>query len=94
VELVSPDGELPRLPVARAVWKPKPDFATAAEGWLEAGGPHHTVLCRAIGSEMFADFARIAGVELLVIDDSTRMRDFLNELRWNDAAYRVAGGRA
>jgi L-arabinose isomerase len=94
VELVSPDGELPRLPVARAVWKPKPDFATAAEGWLEAGGPHHTVLCRAIGSEMFADFARIAGVELLVIDESTRMRDFLNELRWNDAAYRVAGGRA
>jgi L-arabinose isomerase len=89
VELVPPDEELPRLPVARAVWKPKPDFATAAEAWLEAGGPHHTVLCRAIGTEAFADLARIVGLELLVIDDSTRLRDFANELRWNEAAYHV-----
>ena len=89
VELVPPDEELPRLPVARAVWKPEPDFATATEAWLEAGGPHHTVLCRAIGSDVFADLARIAGVELLVIDASTRMRDFVNELRWNEAAYRL-----
>jgi L-arabinose isomerase len=92
VELVPPDEELPRLPVARAVWKPKPDFATAAGAWLEAGGPHHTVLCRAIGSEAFEDLARIAGVELLVIDDSTRLRDFANELRWNEAAYLLARG--
>jgi L-arabinose isomerase len=92
VELVAPDEELPRLPVARAVWKPTPDFATAAEAWLEAGGPHHTVLCRAIGTEAFTDFARIAGVELLVIDDSTRMRDFMNELRWNEAAYHLGRG--
>jgi L-arabinose isomerase len=87
VELVAPDEELPRLPVARAVWKPKPDFATAAEAWLEAGGPHHTVLCRAIGTEAFADLARIAGLELLVIDDSTRLREFANELRWNEAYH-------
>jgi L-arabinose isomerase len=88
VELIPPDGELPRLPVARAVWKPKPDFATAAEAWLEAGGPHHTVLCRAIGADMFEDFARIAGVELVMIDETTRMRDFMNELRWNEVAYK------
>jgi len=74
--------------VARAVWKPKPDFATAAEAWLEAGGPHHTVLCRAIGADMFEDFARIAGVELVMIDETTRMRDFMNELRWNEVAYK------
>jgi L-arabinose isomerase len=92
VEVVPPDDELPRLPVARAVWKPKPDFATAAETWLEAGGPHHTVLCRAIGSEVFADLARIAGLELLVIDESTRLRDFANELRWNAAYYHLARG--
>jgi L-arabinose isomerase len=92
VELVAPDEELPRLPVARAVWKPKPDFVTAAEAWLQAGGPHHTVLCRAIGSEAFEDLARIAGVELLVIDGSTRLRDFANELRWNEAAYLLARG--
>jgi len=92
VDLVPPDEELPRLPVARAVWKPRPDFATAAEAWLEAGGPHHTVLCRAIGSEAFADLARIAGLELLVIDDSTRLRDFANELRWNEAYHLLARG--
>ena len=85
-------GGPPRLPVARAVWKPKPDFATAAEAWLRAGGPHHSVLCRAIGSEAFADLAEIAGIELLVIDDTTRIRDVANELRWNQAYYRLAGG--
>jgi L-arabinose isomerase len=92
VELVEPDEDLPRLPVARAVWKPKPDFATATEAWLRAGGPHHSVLCRAIGSEAFADLAEIAGIELLVIDDTTRIRDVANELRWNQAYFRLAGG--
>jgi L-arabinose isomerase len=92
VELVEPDEALPRLPVARAVWKPKPDFTTATEAWLRAGGPHHSVLCRAIGSEAFTDLAEIAGIELLVIDDATRIRDVVNELRWNQAYYRLAGG--
>jgi L-arabinose isomerase len=92
IELVPPVEDLPRLPVARAVWKPRPDFATAAEAWLTAGGPHHTVLCRAIGTEAFADFARIVGLELLVIDESTRLRDFANELRWNEAYYHLARG--
>ena len=43
VELVEPAEDLPRLPVARALWRPKPDFATGVEAWLRAGGPHHTV---------------------------------------------------
>jgi L-arabinose isomerase len=92
VEIVQPREDLPRLPVARALWKPKPDFATAAEAWLRAGGPHHTVLCQAIGTEAFDDLAEIAGIELLVIDDTTRIRDIANELRWNQAYYRLAGG--
>jgi L-arabinose isomerase len=91
VEVVEPDHDLPRLPVARALWRPKPDFATAAEAWLRAGGSHHTVLTRALGTEAFADFAEIAGIELLVIDDTTRIRDVANELRWNHAYYRLAG---
>jgi L-arabinose isomerase len=91
VELVQPPEDLPRLPVARALWRPKPDFPIAAEAWLRAGGPHHTVLCRAIGTEAFVDFAEIAGIELLVIDEQTRIRDVANELRWNQAYYRLAG---
>jgi L-arabinose isomerase len=92
VDLVEPAEELPRLPVARALWRPKPDFATAAEAWLRAGGSHHTVLCRAVGTEAFADLAEMAGLELLVIDERTRVRDVANELRWNQAYYRLAGG--
>ena len=92
VEVVEPEEALPRLPVARALWKPKPDFATAAEAWLQAGGPHHTVLCQGIGSEAFADLAEIAGIELIIIDDASRARDVANELRWNQAYYRLAGG--
>jgi L-arabinose isomerase len=92
VDVVEPDEELPRLPVARAVWEPKPDLATAAEAWLHAGAPHHTVLCRAIGTEALADFAEIAGLELLVIDADTRVPELKKELRWNEAYFHLARG--
>jgi L-arabinose isomerase len=92
IEVVSPPQPLPRLPVARAVWKPKPDLRTAAQAWLEAGGSHHTVFSSALGIEPLSDLAEIAGVELLVIDERTRSRDFRNELRWNRAYYRLARG--
>ena len=62
----APD-ELPKLPVARAVWKPRPDFETAAEGWLAAGGSHHTVFTSALGLQAFTDLAEIAAVELVSI---------------------------
>ena len=93
VEVIPPPHPLPRLPVARAVWRPAPDFATAAEAWLAAGGPHHTVLSAALDVETVADFAEIAGVELLVIDERTTVRQFRNELRWNDAGYRLGPAR-
>ena len=89
VDVVEPDEELPRLPVARALWEPRPDLSTAAEAWLVAGGPHHTAFCRALGREAFEDLAEIAGVELLVIDAETRMADFVKEVRWNQAYYRT-----
>ena len=92
VEVVDPDEPLPKLPVGRAVWKPKPDFATSAESWLLAGGPHHTCLTSAVGTEALTDFARMAGVELVVIDGSTSARSFANELRWNSAYHRLAQG--
>jgi L-arabinose isomerase len=91
VEVVPPDEELPRLPVARAVWEPKPDLATAAEAWLIAGGPHHTSFCPALGTEAFVDLAEIAGLELLSIGERTRIEDFKKELRWNQAFFHLAG---
>jgi L-arabinose isomerase len=92
VELVHPDEPLPQLPVARALWRPRPDLSTSAEAWLLAGGPHHTVLSGQLDTEIVADFADIAGIELVVIDAETRMRDFTRELRWNQAYYRLAEG--
>ncbi len=92
IDVVSPDFELPKLPVARAVWTPRPDFRTSTQSWLTAGGPHHTVLSTAVGTEEVHDLATMVGVELLVIDDATTTRSFANEIRWNQAYFRLAQG--
>ncbi|MGE8512529.1 MAG: L-arabinose isomerase [Chryseobacterium culicis] len=80
--------ELPKLPVARVLWKPLPDLYTAAEAWILAGGAHHTCYSENISAEQLEDFAEIAGIEALVIDEDTKMRDFKNTLRWNEMYYR------
>jgi L-arabinose isomerase len=92
IEVVAPDEPLPRLPVARAVWRPSPDLATSAECWLTAGGPHHTVLSTAVGTEVLTDLAEMLRTELLVIEADTTRRQFANEIRWNQAYYRLAQG--
>ncbi|MFC7385710.1 L-arabinose isomerase [Sphaerisporangium rhizosphaerae] len=92
IDVISPAEPLPRLPVARAVWTPRPDLRTSAESWLTAGAPHHTVLSAAVGAEELTDFADMLGVELLVIDADTTSRQFTKELRWNQAYYRLAQG--
>jgi L-arabinose isomerase len=92
VDVVEPRAPLPNLPVGRAVWRPRPDFATSAAAWLTAGAAHHTVMSTAVGIEAFEDFARIAGVELLVIDESTTLRAFEQEVRWNAVYHRLADG--
>jgi L-arabinose isomerase len=85
LEVVSPPQEMPKLPVARALWKPLPNLNVAAAAWIYAGGSHHPTYSQALTTEHFEDFAVINGVELLVIDADTRLRDFKNVIRWNDA---------
>ncbi len=92
VEVVALPEPLPKLPVARAVWKPAPNFATSAAAWLTAGAAHHTVMSTAVGLETFEDFAEIARTELLVIDEDTTSRGFAREVKWNAAYYRLAQG--
>ncbi|MCK9896849.1 L-arabinose isomerase [Frankia sp. AgB32] len=92
VTVVPPDEPLPKLPVARAVWEPKPSLAGSAEAWITAGGPHHTVMSTAVDTDQIAEFATILGVELLVIDGATNRRDFADRIRWNQAYYRLAQG--
>ena len=92
VEVVSPDKPLPKLPVARAVWMPKPDLSTSAAAWIYAGGAHHTGFSQAVTTEMIEDFAVMAGVELVVIDADTRLRQFKQELRWDEVYYGLNRG--
>jgi L-arabinose isomerase len=92
VEVVQPTAPLPKIPVGRAVWKPEPNFQTSAAAWLTAGAAHHTVMSTALGIEAFEDFARIAGVELLIIDENTTLRAFEQEVRWNQVYHRLAEG--
>ncbi|WP_165985259.1 L-arabinose isomerase [Streptomyces sp. YIM 98790] len=89
VELVPPALPLGRLPVARAVWEPRPSFAESAESWLLAGAPHHTVLSSALTTEVLTDFADMCGVELLAIGADTTPGQLAKEIRWNQAYYRL-----
>jgi L-arabinose isomerase len=92
VDVVAPDYDLPKLPVARALWAPRPNLKTAAEAWILAGGAHHTGFSQALTKEYLEDFAEIAGIECVLIDNDTKIRDFQKELRWNDLYYHLAQG--
>ncbi|MEU6158588.1 L-arabinose isomerase [Streptomyces sp. NPDC047130] len=92
IDVVPPPHPLPALPVARAVWRPRPDLRTSTESWLTAGGPHHTVLSTALTSEHLDDLAEMLKVELALIDAGTTTRRFRSELRWNQAYHRLARG--
>jgi L-arabinose isomerase len=87
VDVVEPPEPLPRLPVARALWDPRPELETAAAAWIHAGGAHHTGFSLALTPEHLEDFAGMAGIEFLLIDEATDLRRFRSEIRWNDAAY-------
>ncbi len=89
VEAVEPEADLPKLPVARVLWEPKPDMETAVTAWILAGGAHHTVYTQALTTEFLEDFADIAGIELLVIDEDTRLRQFKDTLNANEAYYHL-----
>jgi L-arabinose isomerase len=87
VESVAPMQALPQLPVARVLWDAKPNLDVAATAWILAGGAHHTVYTQALTTDYLEDLADIAGIELLVIDERTRIRDFKDTLRANEAYY-------
>jgi L-arabinose isomerase len=90
VDVVPMDEPLPRLPVARALWLPRPDLKTATTAWILAGGAHHTGFSYALTSEHMQDFAEMAGLEFLLIEPNTTVSQFEKELRWNDLYYLLA----
>ena len=89
VEAIRPKEDLPNLPVARVLWDAKPNLDIAATAWILAGGAHHTVYSQTITTEFMEDFADIAGIELLVIDEKTTVRDFKDKINANEAYYHL-----
>jgi L-arabinose isomerase len=92
VDVVRPEQPMPKLPVAQAVWKCRPNFEDACACWIYAGGAHHTGFSQAVTTEMLEDFAAIAGLEAVIIDANTKVRQFKQELMWNDCAYGLKSG--
>lgn len=92
VDVVPPDADLPKLPVARVVWTPKPSLAVGAAAWILAGGAHHTGFSMALTAEYLEDFAEMAGVEYVLIDEKATISDVKKELKWNELYYHLARG--
>jgi L-arabinose isomerase len=91
VEVVPTDEPLPNLPVARALWTPQPNLKVAAAAWILAGGAHHTGFSLSITPEFMEDFAEMAGIEYLLIDENSTVSGFKKELKWNHVAASLAG---
>lgn len=89
VEAIKPMADMPNLPVARVLWDAKPNLEIAATAWILAGGAHHTVYSQAINTEYMEDLADMAGIELLVIDQKTTVRDFKDKMNANEAYYHM-----
>ncbi|MGQ8364493.1 L-arabinose isomerase [Glaciecola sp. 1036] len=92
VETVAPPADLPNLPVASALWEPKPNLSVASAAWIHAGGAHHSAYSQAVTTDMVVDFAEMAGVETIIIDADTTIRGLKSELRQNAAYYYLKQG--
>lgn len=79
---------MPKLPVATAFWTPQPSLEVGAEAWILAGGAHHTAFSYDLTVEQMEDWAAAMGIESVVIDNNTNIRDFKNILRWNSVAFK------
>lgn len=89
VEAVAAERDMPKLPVARVLWKPEPSLTESAEAWLLAGGAHHTVFSYEVKTEDLLDYAELTGIECVVIDKDTKPYAFKNELRWNELYWKL-----
>ncbi len=88
VECKKVEKPMPKLPVATAFWQPKPNLQVGVEAWILAGGAHHTAFSYDLTAEQMVDWADAMGIESVVIDENTRIREFKNELKWNSMLYR------
>jgi L-arabinose isomerase len=89
LDVVKPEHPMPKLPTARAVWIPRPDFKRGAEAWIESGGAHHAAFCQAVTAREWEVFGAMAGLEVLRLGADLDLHALRNELRWNDLAFKL-----
>lgn len=89
VEAVKPKNNLPKLPVARVLWKPLPDMKTGCAAWIHAGGAHHTVYSQNLNTDCLESFADMAKIEMVLIDENTTLYGLKNELRWSEVYHQL-----
>lgn len=87
INVIPPEAPLPKLPVARMLWKPYPSLSTSAEAWILAGGGHHTAFSNIVTSDMLRTWCEMIGIECVVIGKDSTVNSVRNELRWNAAYY-------
>lgn len=84
--------DMPKLPVASVLWEPAPDLKTAATAWIVAGGAHHTGFSTALDQRYLHDFGSMLGIEIIDINEHTKIEEFKNILRWNELFFHLANG--
>ncbi len=80
IDLIEPPKATPSLPVAKVMWKLRPDFKTGAAAWIYAGGAHHAVVSTALSADDIRLFARLTDTELVVIDGKTDINELQRTL--------------
>jgi L-arabinose isomerase len=94
LDVITPEHTMPKLPVAQALWKPRPNLEDSCACWIYAGGAHHTAFSQAVTGEMLEDFASIADIEYVSINEKTSVSEFRKELRFNEVFYALNRGWA
>lgn len=89
IELIKQPKPMPNLPVARLMWKLKPDFATGAAAWIYAGGAHHAVVSTYLKADDIRLLAKFLDCELVVIDRGTNIASFEKELELLDLTAKL-----
>jgi L-arabinose isomerase len=89
LDVVDLPQSLPKLPVACALWEPKPNLEVGAEAWILAGAAHHSVFSQAVDAEYLRTFAEMMGIEFLLIDENTTIPELKKEILWNEVYYKL-----
>lgn len=89
VQCVKPILDMPKLPVAKVMWKPLPNLEESAEAWILAGGAHHSVISYTVTAEQLRDWANIMGIEFVHITKDLNLDAFQEQLLLADIAWKL-----